>query len=364
MTKKTPTPTLHTIGENALIASISRWLSAKPSATRKTTSTPAPGPWAHMETITAIGDDTAIVRPSPQSPPLALTTDMLIEGVHFLPDHPPQLLGAKAVAANLSDLAAIGAWPAWILVSLGAPSITPVAWVEALYAGIREAMAPYGCLCIGGDCVRAERLTINIVAGGNCDPSTPIPLRSNAKPGQFVYVTGTLGDSGAGLQLLKKPLPLPANLHRDRDFLIERHRQPTPRVEAGIAIAKACPDAAMMDLSDGLAADLPRMAQASRCGFKIHLPRLPISPTLKRLEQCLEQPAEVFAVRGGEDYELLFTTALPLQDLRKAIQGIIPRPPIRLTQIGAVFSSEKPAIQYVLAKGLSFPAPESSFTHY
>lgn len=358
MTKKPQPPSLHTIGENALIASMTRWLSAKPSASRKTTSVPAP--WAAMEIITSIGDDTAIVRPSPQSPPLALTTDMLIEGVHFLPDHPPEFLGAKAVAANLSDLAAVGAWPAWILVSFGAPSKTPVSWVEALYAGIHKAIAPYGCLCIGGDCVRADRLTINIVAGGNCDPSFPIPLRSNAKPGQFVYATGTLGDSGAGLQLLQKPLQIPPHLHKDRDFLIKRHQQPTPCVEVGIAIAKTCPDAAMMDLSDGLAADLPRMAQASHCGFKIHLTRLPISPALKRLEQYLEQPAEVFAVRGGEDYELLFTTALPLQDLRKAIRNITSR----LTQIGTVFSSEKPAIQYRVAKGLSFNAPESAFCHF
>lgn len=364
MTKKPQTPSLHSIGENALIASISRWLSAKPSAARKTTSTPAPGPWAHMETITAIGDDTAIVRPSPQSPPMALTTDMLIEGVHFLPDHPPQLLGAKAVAANLSDLAAVGAWPAWILVSLGAPSITPVAWVEALYAGIREAMAPYGCLCIGGDCVRAERLTINIVAGGNCDPSTSIPLRSNAKPGQFVYVTGTLGDSGAGLQLLKKPLPLPANLHKDRDFLIERHRQPTPRVEAGIAIAKACPDAAMMDLSDGLAADLPRMARASQCGFEIKLVCLPISPAMKRLAPHLKQSPQSFALYGGEDYELLFTTTLSPQDLRKAIQGIIPRSSLRLTQIGTVISCKEAPVRYMDAQNNFVTPSESFFSHY
>jgi thiamine-monophosphate kinase len=299
------------IGEDDLIQRIAGWLAERRDGRRAVRSALRR---LGMRVVVGIGDDAAVVSCGRGAPPLALTTDMLVEGVHFLADHPPEALGAKAAAANLSDLAAVGAWPAWILVSLGAPRQTPARWVEAFYRGMRSVMDLYGCFCIGGDCVRAKQLTVSIAAGGNCDPRSKIPLRSRAKPGQALYVTGTLGDAGAGLWLLRggaaragRPRPT----ERDRERLIARHQRPTPRVEAGAAIARACHDAAMMDLSDGLAADLPRMAQASGCGFDIDLSALPISAPLKRAAAGLPYSAESFALFGGEDYELLFTTALP-----------------------------------------------------
>ena len=295
--------------------------------------------------------------------------------MHFLPNHPPEALGAKAAAANLSDLAAVGAWPAWILVSLGAPGRTPLGWVEALYRGMRAVMAPYGCRCVGGDCVRAERLTINIAAGGACDPRANVPLRSRARPGQALYVTGTLGDSGAGLWLLRNAaksggqagLPGARGRPRDARILLERHQRPTPRVQAGLAIARACPDAAMMDVSDGLATDLARMARASGCGFELSLPTLPLSAPLRRVARCLPLPPESFALFGGEDYELLFTTAVPLPRWRgKVERGAAGRggagSPLGVTCIGRAV--EREGVRYLDAAGRPETPPGSPFEHF
>jgi thiamine-monophosphate kinase len=247
-------------GENALVERIAHWMRLNTSVPAAPTPRP---PWATQNILTGIGDDTALVQlgGKQQGPRLALTTDLLVEGTHFLPTHPPRALGAKAVEVNLSDLAATGAWPAWILVSLGVPGRISSQWIEALYAGIREALAPYECPCLGGDTVRAERVVLNIVAGGLLAPGVQPPLRCRAQTGQALYVTGTLGDSRAGLQLLLEqdvPQTLSPSLsERDRAFLVQRHQHPRARVAVGCEIARLCPDAAMMDLSDGLAAICP-----------------------------------------------------------------------------------------------------------
>jgi thiamine-monophosphate kinase len=357
--------------------------------------------------LVSIGDDAAIVRQSRGAPPLAITTDMLVEGTHFLPSQPPESLGKKAGNCNLSDLAAVGAWPAWVLVSLGAPGKTSVAWVEAFYRGLRSVLDPFGCLCVGGDCVRAPQVTINIVAGGYCAPDAvanglkpalqttaggycalsggaALPLRSRAKPGQDLYVTGTLGDSGAGLFLLRHP-------RKEKKLraagvntaaLIARHQEGASRIHAGIAIARRCPDAAMMDLSDGLAADLPRMAEASGCGFEVSAAVLPLSAALRRFASLAGLSADLgrrdarpnssgrrdarptladFALFGGEDYELVFTTAAAPERWRDGVAHAAPGRPLRLTRIGRVVRGS--GVRFLDAQGREIRA-NGSFEHF
>ena len=329
-----------------------------------------------MELIAGIGDDAAVVRPAPGAPPMAVTTDVLIENVHFLPEHPPERLGAKAAAASLSDLAAVGAWPAWILVSLGAPRNASVEWVEALYRGIVGTIDPYGCLCIGGDCSRAERLTINVTAAGNCDPTSSLPFRNRARPGQALYVTGTLGDSVAGLAWVQRPLRTrDEKTRRDAARLIARHQSPAPRVEAGMAIARHCPDAAMIDLSDGLAADLARMAEASGCGFEVRVAALPLSAALKRLAPRMgARPrlrrlpagltsAQSFALRGGEDYELLFATAKPAAEWIGEVSRAAGGRPLRITRIGGAVG-EKGVTRGLDRHGRSIEIFGGGFEHF
>jgi len=390
--KRAVSPSLHEIGENELIRRIAQWMAPRaassPSAlstpsTLSTSSTKRPL-WAKQDILVAIGDDTALVRQSKGAPPLAITTDMLVEGTHFLPSQPPESLGKKAGNCNLSDLAAVGAWPAWVLVSLGAPGKTPAAWVEAFYRGLRSVLDPFGCLCVGGDCVRAPQITINIVAGAYCAPDAAPPLRSRAKPGQDLYVTGTLGDSGAGLFLLRHP-GKEKKLRAagvNTAALIARHQEGASRIHAGIAIARHCPDAAMMDLSDGLAADLPRMAEASGCGFEVSATVLPLSAALRRFTARAGLSADLgrrdarpnpsgrrdarptltdFALFGGEDYELVFTTAAAPERWHDGVAHAAPGRPLRLTRIGRVVRGS--GVRFLDAQGREIRG-NRSFEHF
>ncbi|NQU44306.1 thiamine-phosphate kinase [bacterium] len=346
-------PNLHHLGENELVRRIARWV-ASPAVPRNRP------PWAAMELVAGIGDDTAIVHPAPGAPPLALTTDMLVEGRHFLPGHPPEDLGYKAAAVNLSDLAAVGAWPVWVLVSLGAPGETGIEWIEAFYRGMSLSLAPYGCACIGGDCVGSDRIVINVVAGGNPAPDVAAPLRSRARPGQKVYVTGTLGDSGAGLALLqsvKSNPPMPPE-HAE---LIRRHRRPEARVRAGIAIARHCPDAALMDLSDGLAADLGRLGEASRCGFVLDPENLPFSSALQKAAPDLPRPPRHYSLYGGEDYELVFTTSRPETEWRDKIEKTDPDRVLPVACIGEVVPGV--GIRFIGSEG-EIPDPAGPYRHF
>ncbi len=381
--------TLGALGENALVERIARWMRRDGCGRKDRKSAGVPS-WAAFEVLADIGDDTALVRVGGGAGSrMALTTDLLVEGTHFLSSHPPRVLGAKAVEVNLSDLAAAGAWPAWILVSLGVPADISADWIEALYTGMRDALDPYGCLCLGGDTVRSERVVLNVVAGGLLMPGVEAPLRNRARVGQSLYVTGTLGDSMAGLRILLQEAEsaesavsgvslklgpqgagkravesfsqLPA---RDRAFLVQRHQCPGARVAAGGAIARLCPDAAMMDLSDGLACDLPRLARASCCGFEVRLAALPLSSALRRYAAGCSVAPEQMALTGGEDYELVFATSEPFENWRDAVaRAAGGGRPLRITRIGKV-TAEPQGVRFVDRQGAVVQPSESSFLHF
>ncbi len=224
---------------------------------------------------------------------LVLTHDRLAEGVHFLPDDPPGDVAWKLVAVNLSDLAAKGARPVGALLgySLGDP-----AWDKAFVEGLGTALGAFGLPLLGGDTVRAPRV-LGLTAIGEATGS--VPSRSGARPGHHLWVSGTIGDAGAGLRMLL------GELAQD-ESLIERYRNIRPRLEAGQRLAPLV--SAMMDVSDGLLIDAARMAAASAVRIEIDLALVPMSEAYRQAIGD-QRGARIAAATAGDDYELLFTAA-------------------------------------------------------
>ena len=267
---------------------------------RKMTSVPDPS-WV------GIGDDCAVIPLSPETggapaSDLLVSTDMLVEGTHFLmEDISPRQLGWKSAAVNISDIAAMGGKPIATFLSLALPKTLPEQWMQEFMEGYNEISEKYGAAVLGGDTTCSpDRICINVAVLGTC-PRGKARLRSAARPGDLVCVTGTLGDSAAGLRLIlggqKGAAPR----------LMDRHYTPTPRVEEGLALSCLPGVHAMMDISDGVGSDLRHILDESGVGARIDTGKLPISKELQAL--CSEKgwdPKEL-ALSGGEDYELLFT---------------------------------------------------------
>ena len=242
-----------------------------------------------------IGDDAAIVQ-VPDGYELVVSTDTLVSGVHFLADTVPYDVGFKSLAVNLSDMAAMGAEPRWATMALTVPS-NDSEWMDKFSRGFADLADRYSVSLIGGDLTRGP-LTVTIQILGIVPAGTAIK-RSTARPGEEIYVTGVLGDAALALSVLKKNTHefemLPAAC---REHLL----RPLPRIEAGLAIRSIA--GAAIDISDGLAADLQHILEASSVGAEIELVKLPLSDTLQSLGQ--EKTIEL-ALTGGDDYELCFT---------------------------------------------------------
>lgn len=244
-----------------------------------------------------IGDDCALLNVA-EKQTLAISTDTLVEGIHFLRDIHPADLGYKALAVNLSDLAAMGADPAWLTLAITLPEVDEN-WLKAFSDSLFELLDYYDMQLIGGDTTRGPRsLTLGI---HGLVPVGRALKRSGARPGDWIYVTGTLGDSAAGLALLQHHIRIadPAAC----EALIKRHLRPMPRVLQGQALRDLASSA--IDISDGLMSDLGHILKASDCGARINLDALPLSPVL--VDNIEMQQALRWALTGGEDYELCFT---------------------------------------------------------
>ncbi|MDQ7881108.1 thiamine-phosphate kinase [Atlantibacter hermannii] len=246
---------------------------------------------------TGIGDDCALLT-VPDKQTLAISTDTLVSGIHFLPDICPRDLGYKALAVNLSDLAAMGADPAWLTLALTLPEVDE-AWLEAFSDSLFELLNYYDMQLIGGDTTRGP-LSMTLGIHGFV-PNGRALKRAGAKPGDWIYVTGTPGDSAAGLAILQNRLTV--NNAVQANYLKKRHLRPTPRILQGQALRDIASSA--IDLSDGLISDLGHILKASDCGAHVALDALPLSDTLR--ENVTREQAELFALTGGEDYELCFT---------------------------------------------------------
>lgn len=244
-----------------------------------------------------IGDDCALLN-VPEKRTLAISTDTLVEGVHFLRDIHPADLGYKALAVNLSDLAAMGADPAWLTLALTLPDIDEE-WIAAFSDSLFESLDYYDMQLIGGDTTRGPRsITLGI---HGLIPAGKALKRSGARPGDWIFVTGTLGDSAAGLALLQHHVRIddPA-VH---EALIKRHLRPMPRILQGQALRNLA--SAAIDISDGLIADLGHILRASGCGARLNLDAMPFSSTLR--DHFTPEQSLRWALSGGEDYELCFT---------------------------------------------------------
>lgn len=256
--------------------------------------------------LLGIGDDCAVIEKNSETAWL-LTMDTLIESVHFRRDwHPPELLGRKTVAVNVSDIAAMGGRPLFALLSLGLPADFSQDWVKQFSQGLAEACREYGCLLIGGDTVCSpERISLTLTVIGEMRKERVL-YRHGAQPGDTVFVSGPLGWSAAGLALLQAEKTLTDEKWRR---LLLAHLNPQPRIALGQFLAASGLVHAMMDMSDGLATDLAQLCKASRVGAVLEAALLPGSEELFAAAEFLQEDARHWMISGGEDYELLFTAA-------------------------------------------------------
>ncbi|MGY4677000.1 thiamine-phosphate kinase [Pasteurella sp. P03HT] len=253
---------------------------------------------ARKDVIVSIGDDCAITELR-QNQRLVITTDTMVENTHFLPSISPADLAYKAAATNLSDLAAMGAEPAWVSLALTLPEVNE-SWLREFSESLFDVLDHYNVDLIGGDTTKGP-LAITITAHGIIAKGKAL-CRHSAKVGDWIYVSGTLGDSAGGLALL---LAQKSAVNSEQAFLIQRHLRPTPRVLLGLELAVSSLANAAIDISDGFVADLGHILERSQCGAVVDVDKLPLSPQLVSTFG-LEQ-AEKFALSGGEDYELCFT---------------------------------------------------------
>ena len=255
--------------------------------------------------VIGIGDDAAVLKPTPQLLQL-VTTDMLVEKVHFdLSTTSAWQLGYKAIGVNISDIAAMGGMPRHVVVSIALPSYLSVDFVVSIYDGMKEICREYGVNIVGGDTVSSPHgLIINVTVIGEVEPDK-LQRRSGASIGQLVVVTGTLGDSGCGLDLLTKG---DWQGYGFAPFLATRHLVPKPQVAAGRTLA-SFGSTSMNDISDGLASEVNEIAAASHVGMRIYRMKIPLSPELQAAAVMLGKTAVDYALYGGEDYQLVFTIA-------------------------------------------------------
>ena len=277
----------------------------------------------------SVGDDAAIWRPRTGYQAI-LSCDWFLEGTHFLAaQHPPESVGWKCLTRAISDVAAMGGVPRCFLLSLALPSTRTGAWLQGFLNGLSKASRALKCPIAGGDTTRRQEILINITVVGQCRSGSAV-LRSGARPGDAIFVSGRLGEAQYGLQLLrsgKKKLSF-------RDRRLRKHLYPRPRLAIGAALAQNRLATAMMDLSDGLSSDLARLCAASGVGARIAAQQLPTVRMAERDQKGFD--AAELALHGGDDYELLFTVAKRnLARIPKSIGNVA------LTQIGVIAAQKK-----------------------
>lgn len=250
-----------------------------------------------LDVETGIGDDCALLN-IPEKQTLAISTDTLVAGNHFLPDIDPADLAYKGLAVNLSDLAAMGADPAWLTLAITLPEVDEP-WLEAFSDSLFELLNYYDMQLIGGDTTRGP-LSMTLGIHGYI-PAGRALKRAGAKPGDWIYITGTPGDSAAGLAVLQNRLLV--SEETDAHYFIKRHLRPTPRILHGQALRDIA--SAAIDISDGLISDLGHIVKASGCGAKVDVDALPKSAAMMRHVDAGQ--ALRWTLSGGEDYELCFT---------------------------------------------------------
>jgi thiamine-monophosphate kinase len=301
-----------------------------------------------------IGDDAAILKPG-RGRELILSSDFLIEGVHFLPADPPNAIGYKALARAVSDLAAMGAAPIGFLLNLAMPPARTGAWLNKFLGGLDHAARKFRISLIGGDLAKNSKADICVVVLGDA-PSGRAIRRSGARPGDLIYVSGKLGAARLGLAISLKRF----DKRRDARSLLTPHLYPSPRLELGSWLASRRAATAMMDISDGLSIDLARLCEASRTGAVIYadcIPAVRIREAWRRRLHLSPASALDFALNGGDDYELVFTVPeRRVKELKRAPSGV------RLTCIGEV--TRKREVLLVNSTGQESPLQIHGWDHF
>lgn len=312
---------LHDIGEFGLIERISSGTVNNPEGL-----------------VAGIGDDAAVLK-TPGDKNLLVTCDMLVEGVHFLPKRiTPYQLGRKALAVNLSDIAAMGGIPRHALVSIALPIGLALEYVDELYRGLKDIAQKTGVNVVGGDTVRAPILIIDVALLGEADPTTVV-FRGGARPGDLIMVTGNLGASAAGLNLLLRDDEASlATAGEANKIVIKAHLEPVPRLAESRVIAGIRSATAMIDISDGLASEVNHICRISCTGARIWADRLPILEATLRVAESIGKSPTSLALYGGEDYELLFTIHPNLAgDLKATVEKATGTP---VTVVGEIMPPE------------------------
>ncbi|MEO5354608.1 MAG: thiamine-phosphate kinase [Magnetococcus sp. XQGC-1] len=279
------------------------------------------------------GDDAAVVT-VPRTQQLVVTTDTLLEGIHFRADADPLLLGQKALRINLSDMAAMGAQPRWYLLSLSLPGETPVAWADALLAGLRQAAQRSAgeVVLVGGNTTGAQpgAIGITITLMGLIGKDRAV-LRSGAQVGDRILVTGTIGDAALGWALQRGALS--GVDAADALFLQQRQQLPDPPLAMAIALQEGAISRGAVDVSDGLVADLTHLCRASQVGARLFAEQVPLSPAARRQVERHGSSLLAQMLGGGEDYELLFTVAPAAVE---AVAVLAQAHGVQVTEVGVI----------------------------
>jgi len=306
-------------------------------------------PLATSKAALGLKDDAACLALPPRED-LVVTADALVESVHFLKSDPPSSIAQKALRVNLSDLAAKGAEPVGYLLMLSlAPWIEEV-WLREFARGLEEDQKEFGIALLGGDTTATPGpLTLSITAMGRV-PEGAMLTRGGAKPGDLVFVSGTIGDAGGGLEILQ------GRAKRTDDVLIGRYHRPIPRLALGRALRGIA--SASLDVSDGLLADLGHIAEVSDVEVAIHLDRIPLSDNLSALWGTSPE-AVLRAASAGDDYELAFTAP---SALRRKVMEVAATAGVRVTELGEVRSGGSVAV--LDREGNRMPVGKAGFTHF
>lgn len=293
--------------------------------------------------LVGIGDDVAVLEALGDELILA-TMDNQVEGIHFLADRiRPEQLGRRLLAINLSDIAAMGGRAQYALVALSLPAETEVAWVEALYQGLRQEADRFGVAVVGGNMARSlGGIVIDLSLLGRVKRHHLL-LRSGACPGDKVLVTGNLGDSAAGLALLLADEVVSAKLsegmtEEECQMLLSAHFTPTPRLQEASIIAESGLATAMLDISDGLSSDISHICKKSQVGVRLFAKQLPISTAARQIAQRLKKQPWDLALTGGEDFELCFTA--PVQAAEKLKVAVTEKTGTVVTIVGEVLPAD------------------------
>ena len=329
--------TVSDVGEHRLVDLITRSLASSP------------------EVVLGPGDDAAVLH----SPPgwLLLTTDMLVEGVHFRAGFgTPEQLGYKALAVNVSDIAAMGGTPWAAVVSMALPGSLRVDFVASLYRGLDRAARQFGVSVAGGDTVASPGpLVINVALAGKAAPGGVV-TRRGARPGDIVFVTGSLGAAAAGLFVLENPGPWPQEAAR---FVVRRFLEPVPHLEAGKLFA-ALGAGALDDNSDGLAREMHEICRASGVGCLIEPEALPVEAPVREIASAAGRPGWEWALHGGEDYGLIGCVA---PAAARALAEACRSANIALTAVGRITGREE-GLRAMWPDGRTVPLVPAGFEHF